>query len=229
MIDRFMSDYYQWQILKNWGDKQASSVSSPLTGSSPIQGNFSSLLQQHIQGNQQVIPKSDGLMLPQSKRSLIGAAPLTQTSVQPRMEKPLMQSSSAVQKSGKPYTDIIEQAATRFGVDPELIYSVIEHESGFRNNVTSHAGAEGLMQLMPGTAKWLGVKDSFDPVQNINGGTRYLKDMLNQHNGNVELALAAYNAGPGNVRKYGGIPPFKETQAYVPRVLNTYRSMTTNA
>lgn len=125
--------------------------------------------------------------------------------------------------SGK-YANIIKQAAAKYDLPERLISSIIQHESSFKNNTVSHAGARGLMQLMPGTAKFLGVKDSYDPTQNINGGAKYLRQMLNQFNGNTELALAAYNAGPGNVKKYGGIPPFKETQNYVKKVLNTFNS-----
>ncbi|MHA6258460.1 lytic transglycosylase domain-containing protein [Sporosarcina sp. CAU 1771] len=122
------------------------------------------------------------------------------------------------------YTEIINQAAEKYNLPAKLISSVIKQESNFNNNVVSHAGAEGLMQLMPGTAKFLGVTDSFNPKQNITGGAKYLRQMLNQFNGNMELALAAYNAGPGNVKKYGGIPPFKETQQYVKKVLNSFNS-----
>lgn len=126
--------------------------------------------------------------------------------------------------SSKNYKDMIKQAAEKFDLPERLISSIIQHESNFNSNAVSHAGAEGLMQLMPGTAKFLGVKNSFDPEQNITGGARYLRQMLNQFDGSIEHALAAYNAGPGNVRKHGGIPPFKETQNYVQNVLNTYNA-----
>ena len=122
------------------------------------------------------------------------------------------------------YAHIIKQAADDYNLPEKLISSVIKQESNFNNQVVSHAGAEGLMQLMPGTARFLGVKDSFDPVQNITGGAKYLRQMLNQFGGNTELALAAYNAGPGNVKKHGGIPPFKETQQYVKNVLGYFNT-----
>lgn len=124
------------------------------------------------------------------------------------------------------FSEFINRAAVTYGLSENLITSVIKQESDFNNAAVSGAGAMGLMQLMPGTAKFLGVQDSFDPEQNIMGGAKYLRQMLDQF-GNIELALAAYNAGPGNVKKYGGIPPFKETQNYVSKVLNYYNTFKT--
>jgi soluble lytic murein transglycosylase-like protein len=117
----------------------------------------------------------------------------------------------------------IENAALKYNLPKELIHCVIRAESGFRSKAVSRSGAMGLMQLMPGTARELGVSNPFDIEQNIDGGTRYLKKMLDQFDGDVKLALAGYNAGPGAVEKYRGIPPYKETIRYVDRVLNDYR------
>lgn len=118
--------------------------------------------------------------------------------------------------------NIVSQISKKHGVDEKLVQALIKQESGFNPKAKSKAGAMGLMQLMPATAKNLGVKDPYNTVQNVEGGVKYLKSMLNKYNGNVILALAAYNAGPGAVDKYSGVPPYSETQNYVKNILANY-------
>jgi len=129
-----------------------------------------------------------------------------------------------------PYQKLILAAASRYHLDPDLIHSVISIESNFNPKAISAKNARGLMQLMPRTAEILGVKDSFDPEQNIDGGTRYLRDLLAKYKSNLTLALAAYNAGPESVDKYGHrVPPYLETMKYVQRIAKTYAKLKADA
>jgi len=118
-----------------------------------------------------------------------------------------------------PFHDEIVAAAKKYGVDPALLAAVVKQESNFNPNAQSGVGAKGLTQLMDPTAKGLGVTNSFDPLQSLDGGAKFLGGLLKEFHGDESLALAAYNAGPGAVQKYGGIPPYQETQRYVPKVL----------
>lgn len=140
------------------------------------------------------------------------------------------------QQSSAPAPDIvpppqIEQLvnanAGAWGVDPALVKAIIANESGFDANATSKTGAQGLMQLEPSTASELGVTNSYDPGQNVWGGTRYIRGLLDRFHGDTRLAVAAYNAGPQAVEKYGGVPPYAETQSYVQNVLGSYEKYKT--
>jgi len=143
----------------------------------------------------------------------------------PHIGRPLAISSLQAQRLVR-FAPFIESAAKRHGVPVELICRVILQESGGNPRALSPAGAQGLMQLMPATAKRFGVTNSFDPIQNIEGGTRYLRFLLDRFKGKLDLVLAGYNAGEGNVQKHGNkIPPFRETQAYVPNVLGYTQTM----
>lgn len=118
-----------------------------------------------------------------------------------------------------PYQSLIVAAAQKYGLDPALLAGIVKQESNFNPNAKSGAGAKGLTQLMDSTARGLGVTDPYDPAQSIDGGARFLSELMHQFHGDQSLAVAAYNAGPVAVQKYGGIPPYEETRIYVPKVL----------
>lgn len=124
--------------------------------------------------------------------------------------------------------NLIEKYSDKNGLDKDFVKALVKQESGFNPNATSKCGAMGLMQLMPGTAQGLGVTNPYDVEQNIAGGTKYLRSMIDKFNGNEKLALAAYNAGPNAVKKYGGIPPYQETQNYVKNVMSMYQGYKVN-
>jgi soluble lytic murein transglycosylase-like protein len=132
---------------------------------------------------------------------------------------PTAYAASAVPAKASEYDSLIEQAAQRNGVEPALLQGLIQQESGFNASAQSSAGASGLTQLMPGTAASMGVLNTLDPAESIEGGARYLGQLMRQFGGNASDALAAYNAGPGAVEQYGGVPPYAETESYVSKVL----------
>ena len=157
----------------------------------------------------------------------IAPAPVTAPPVAPPPQQDFartLASATAPRASGS-YDAAIDAAGSRYGVDPNLVRAVIGQESGFDPSATSGAGAAGLMQLMPETAQALGVANPYDPAQAIDGGTRFLKELLDRFGGDVHLAVAAYNAGPGAVTSYGGVPPYAETQNYVTQVLGRYEQL----
>ena len=132
-------------------------------------------------------------------------------------------SSTATPATGD-FAALINQAAKKYNVNPNLVQAVVKAESNFNPSAVSSAGALGLMQLMPATAAGLGVSNALDPAQNIEGGVKFLSQLLTHYNGNVKLAVAAYNAGQGAVDRYNGVPPYQETQTYVDRVLGYYNA-----
>jgi soluble lytic murein transglycosylase-like protein len=150
-----------------------------------------------------------------------------QTAESPTATATATASASSASGDSSQYDQLIQQAALRNGVDPAILHGLIQQESGFDPNATSGAGAQGLTQLMPGTASSLGVANPLDPEESIEGGARYLSQMISQFAGNTTDALAAYNAGAGAVQRYGGVPPYAETQEYVAKVManaETYRA-----
>lgn len=148
----------------------------------------------------------------------------TSQSFEEILEDEIAEPLSSQSKSSSDYSQLIEAASKKYNINSNIINAVIKAESGYNSTAVSRTGAMGLMQLMPGTAEALGVNNAFDPRENIDGGARYLKDMLSKFGGNLELALAAYNAGPNSVIKYGGIPPYEETQNYVRKIMSSLKN-----
>jgi soluble lytic murein transglycosylase-like protein len=169
------------------------------------------------------------LYLDEAKKSFVDlrTEEIASYSTQPDPEPPpSLQSSSpstsSPAASAKSTDQIVREASETHGVDSDFIHSVIRQESAGNARAVSPAGARGLMQLMPSTAETLGVKDSFSPEQNIHGGARYLRELLERYHGDAIKALAAYNAGPGAVDRYHGVPPYRETRLYVQRIVRDY-------
>ncbi|WP_277668630.1 lytic transglycosylase domain-containing protein [Caproiciproducens galactitolivorans] len=154
-----------------------------------------------------------------SNRSSTGIKKATGTSFSGLLQNAVKKIDNKKLDSGS-MEEIFQTAAEKYNVPLNLLKAVAKAESGFDASAVSRCGAQGVMQLMPATAKALGVEDPLDAEQNIMGGAKYLSDLISRYDGDVKLALAAYNAGSGNVAKYGGIPPFKETQAYVKKVMS---------
>ena len=121
-----------------------------------------------------------------------------------------------------PFGELIYEKSKKYDVDPALVAAVIEQESRFKPRAKSHVGARGLMQLMPRTGRWMGARNLYDPEQNIDAGVKYIKYLDKRFNGDVKKIVAAYNGGEGNVKRYGGIPPFRETHQYVKKVMKNY-------
>lgn len=181
--------------------------------------SFESVLQSSTKSNFGTL-----LLDPQLKRvnaDIVKQTPQTSFS-NALQEANAVQANSGQSASKAQILNVVSQISKKHGVDEKLVQALIKQESGFNPKAKSKAGAIGLMQLMPSTAKNLGVQDPYNMVQNVEGGVKYLKSMLNKYNGNVILALAAYNAGPNAVDKYSGVPPYKETQNYVRNILANY-------
>ncbi len=219
-----MTSLGQIKALLEWQSLQSFSGQQPNSGM-PVSSSFASLLQEFVQSQN---PDTSIGQFENELNTLGQVFRSNQYYIQhPIAEKRDAQTihgtaSSTELNPGSSIEQIVQRAADTYKLPSKLIKAIIRHESNFNARAVSNAGASGLMQLMPATARGLGVTDILDPEQNVMAGAKYLRNMLDKYKGNVKLALAAYNAGPGNVDKYGGIPPFKETQNYVRKVTDTY-------
>lgn len=194
--------------LQNYVNGAANNIQSPTT---VLPNQISTNVQPFQQVLQETAKSEFGSLL----TSPVATSVQAQMSVQPQLR-------DYAEVSKPQLLSMVSKIAQKHGVDEKLVKAVIKQESGFNTKAKSHCGAMGLMQLMPGTAKTLGVTDPYNPVQNVDGGVRHLKWLLSKYHGNVILAVAAYNAGSGAVDKYDGVPPYKETQNYVKNILANY-------
>ena len=175
--------------------------------------SFTDVPTEDITGYEKDLSVASSLSSPDSHASLRGAMTTTP-----------FESARAASLSRPALNKVVNMASAAYHLDPDLVTSVIHAESGFNARAVSAKGARGLMQLMPGTANELGVSDAFDPQANVTGGSRYLRELLERYNFDLVKALAAYNAGPERVEQYQGVPPFRETRAYVARIVHEYNT-----
>lgn len=187
-------------------------------------GRAMSVKDYRISGDMITVTLRNGGEATFSKALVTGVAPDEVPDETPVIETVTAWHAAVKPLDARPFATLIETVALKHGVDPALVHAVVQTESNYQPGATSHVGARGLMQLMPSTGRDMGVKVTrhlYDPETNLEAGVQYLKFLLERFN--LTHAIAAYNAGPGNVQKYGGVPPFKETQQYVQKVLTNLR------